>query len=305
MRTSKPSALLCLAALAACGCTTNLSSLQTARTLYPGQVRSHWAAGVYVPAGQIADAASAGVDLAAEGVTAAVKQNQFVVKEETKQQLFTSGIALAVMPPSAIYETGVRVGLVDNLDVGLRYSVNSLRLDVKWRPFHWGDPDSRASPAERSRDLAIGFGVSKYIFTSPLVEALDYVKLGDFDRWDFEFPIYASIDFNKWVGLYLNPKYIYSHTQLDEELVTISEVANEVIDGQCCGEVVTLDTRLPAQVDMHFWGATVGIKAGHPKVYGFLELTVGYARADTFLLGEKRNLGGVMVQPNIGLAFAY
>ena len=48
-----------LAAVVLCGCSTNLSSLQTARTLYAGQVRSHFGAGVYVPAGQIANAASA------------------------------------------------------------------------------------------------------------------------------------------------------------------------------------------------------------------------------------------------------
>jgi hypothetical protein len=293
------------AVLALCGCSTNLSSLQTARTLYPGQVRSHFGAGVYVPAGQLGNAASAGVDLARQGITAAVLQEQFVAEEGTKQQLLTSGIALAVMPPSAMYETGVRVGLVENLDVGFRYSINSIRADVKWRPFHWGDEDTRANPAARSRDLAIGFGISRYIFTSPLVEALDYVKLGDFDRWDFEFPIYASVDLNPYFGLYLNPKYVFSHTTLDEELVAISEVVNGVAQGQCCGEVIALDTRLPRAVDMHFWGATVGLKAGHPKVYGFLELTVGYARAEAFLLGQKRELGGLMLQPNLGVAFAW
>jgi hypothetical protein len=295
--------LCCAVALA--GCSTNLSSLQTARTLYPGQVRSHWGVGVFVPAGQIGKLAGAGVDTAVEGIGAAVKQEQFVLSEDTKQQLFTSGIALAVMPPSWMYETGVRVGVVNNLDVGFRYSVNSVRADVKWRPFHWGDPDTRESPAYKSRDLAIGFGISRYIFQSPIIEALDYVKLGDFDRWDFEFPLYASIDFNPYVGIYLNPKYVYSHTTLDEELVSLSELTNEMVAGRCCGDVIQLDTRLPSQVDMHFWGGTVGIKAGHPKVYGFLELTVGYAKAETYLLGEKRDLGGLMIQPNLGVAFAW
>jgi hypothetical protein len=248
-----------LALLALCGCSTNLSSLQTARTLYPGQVRAHFGVGVYVPAGQIGNAVGAGVEVARQGVTAAVQQNQFVLSDETKQQLFTSGIALAVLPPSTIYETGVRVGLVNNLEAGLRYSINSLRLDVKWRPFHWGDEDTRANPAARSRDLAIGFGISRYLFQSPIIEALDYVKLGDFDRWDFEFPLYASVDFNRYFGLYLNPKYVFSHTTLDQELVSISEVVNEAVEGQCCGEVIALDTRLPAQVDMHFWGATGGL----------------------------------------------
>jgi hypothetical protein len=294
-----------LAAVLLCGCSTNLSSLQTARTLYPGQVRSHWGVGVYLPAGQMANAVSAGVDTAVQGVTAAAKQEQFILTEDTKQQLFTSGIALAVMPPSVQYETGVRVGLVNNLDVGFRYSVSSVRLDAKWRPFHFGDEDTREKPASRSIDLAIGFGVSKYIFTSPLVEALDYVKLGDFDRWDFEFPLYASVDFNPYFGIYLNPKYTYSVTTMDEELVLISNVANEMVNGQCCGEVIALDTRIPERVDMHFWGGTVGLKAGHPKVYGFLEVTVGYARADTYILGQKRNLGGVMLQPNLGVAFAW
>ena len=295
----------CAALLLLCGCSTNLSSLQTARTLYPGQVRSHFGAGVYVPAGQLGNAVGAGVDVAKQGVTAAVAEEPFVMEEKTKQQLITSGIALAVMPPSTMYETGVRVGLVNNLDVGFRYSINSVRLDAKWRPFHWGDDDSRASPAARSRDLAIGFGVSRYIFTSPLVEALDTVKLGNFDRWDFEFPLYASVDFNPYFGIYLNPKYVFSRTTLDEELVAISEVVNGAVDGRCCGEAIALDTRLPARVDMHFWGATAGIKAGHPKVYGFLELTVGYAKAETVLLGEKRELGGLMLQPNLGVAFAW
>lgn len=294
-----------LAVAFCCSCSTNLSSLQTARTLYPGQVRSHFGAGVYLPAGQMGNAVGAGVDVAKQGITAAIAQEPFVMEEKTKQQLITSGIALAVMPPSAMYETGVRVGLVDNLDVGFRYSINSVRLDAKWRPFHWGDEDTRANPAARSRDLAVGFGVSRYIFTSPLVEALDYVKLGDFDRWDFEFPLYASVDFNPYFGIYLNPKYVYSVTTMDEELVAIGDVVNGVVEGNCCGEAIALNTRLPSRVDMHFWGATAGIKAGHPKVYGFLEVTVGYARAETTLLGLKRDLGGLMLQPNLGVAFAW
>ena len=284
------------------GCATNLSSLQTARTMYQGQVRVQGGVGAYVPVGAAANVIGEGVQVAKEGITAAARQEQFVLSEDRKQGLLTSGLALATMPPSTVWELSARVGIFDFLEAGLRYSVNQVRLDVKWRFAHLGDPDTRASPARRSIDFAVGVAVSRHLFQSPVVEALEFVKLGDFERWDFEFPLYASVDFNPYFGLYASPKYIYGVTTMDEKLVEIGDTVNSIVDGQCCGDVIALDTRIPARVDTHFVGATLGLRAGHPRVYGFLELTLGNTWADAQILGQRRQLGGFTVQPNLGLA---
>ena len=57
--------LLCLLPLFT-GCATNLSSLQTAKTLNPGQIRLTGGFGVHIPAGQVLRSASEGIKLSAK-----------------------------------------------------------------------------------------------------------------------------------------------------------------------------------------------------------------------------------------------
>ncbi|MHB8876297.1 MAG: hypothetical protein ACYC8T_21605 [Myxococcaceae bacterium] len=305
--------LLALAAvLAGTGCATSISTMQLARPVEPKhfQVTGGW--GIYAPLGTVGVLGSQAVKQAQAGVKAVQDHSAYSLSETDQQELLTSGISLAVLSPGWGYEMSVRTGVVKNLDVGLRYNVNSLRLDTKYRLLHHGNgleaklpgqlpvsggpelapaqPDE--APATRSYDLAIGLGVSRYFFSNVLFKFLEYVKLDDFSRWDFEVPIYLSAEFGQVFKVYGAPKYIYSRTTLDEKLVNYSDVA---------ADLSGFDLTLPSEVHTHFVGSTIGIAVGYKWVHVMLEMTGGYSICNPVVFGKKRYLGGVTLQPAIAV----
>lgn len=279
------------------GCATNLSTMQTARTLKPGQIRVGGGVGAFVPAGQTVGLFSQGIALGTRAAEAAARQEPFVLTEEEQRQLVTGAIAVATMPPAPGFEISARVGVIQNLDLGLRYGQSSLRFDAKYRLFHRGQfaEEDWDSKPDHSFDLAVGVGVSKYFFKHPLIDLLDMVKLGDFDRWDVEVPIYASYELNEHFGVYGAAKYVLGRTELDGELVQLSEACR-------CAPV---DLRLPKVVHTHFVGGTVGLRAGFERISLFAELTIGNTFASTVVLGERRELGGLTLYPSVGLAATF
>lgn len=284
-----------VAAFGLSGCASTLSTLQTGKTLEPGHVRIAAGMGVYVPAGQVVSAVSEGVDLSKRMASAVSKNEAVPWTPEDEQKVITSAVALAVLPPSALAELSVRVGVVENLDLGVRYSTNALRLDGKFRVFHEGEAmtDSPLDPKGRGTDVALMAGASKYLFKSPVLDLLDYVKMGDFSRWDAEAAVIVSHEFSKYVGIYGAPKYVFSRTTMDATLVRVTQET---------GGVVKTDVAVPAQVDMHFVGATAGLRAGIPQISFFVELTFGTTFARPTLLGQARELGGATLYPAAGLA---
>ncbi len=281
-----------VAVMVGAGCATNLSTLQTGKTLRPGQIRVAGGAGVYIPAGQVVNAIGQGVHFAKKGVEAASNKENFEVTQDETEKLITAAVALVVLPPSTSYEVSARYGVIDNFDVGMRYGLNALRADAKVRLFHGGGPEGEGEGGRRSFDVAIGVGVSKYFFSNPVMGALEKVKLAEFSRWDVEVPLYVSADFNPYFGLYFVPKYVYSHTTFELKLLELAQACS------CYEERL----QLPAKVDMHFVGATGGLRAGLPRLSFFAELTAGNTFVKPTIMGKPRDLGGVTLYPSIGLA---
>ncbi len=274
------------------GCATNLSAMQTGKTLQPGQIRVGAAVGVYVPAGQAVNALGHGVNQAKKGVEAAQNKENFTVSEADQEAMLTTALALAVLPPSTSWEINGRYGVAKDFDVGLRYGMNALRVDAKYRVFHGGDRDGEGQGGRKSFDFAVGLGVSRYFFSNPVTEVLEKVKLGNFDRWDVEVPLYVSADFSPYFGIYFSPKYVYSRTTVELRLLEVVEACS------CLEEKL----QLPSEVNMHFVGATGGIRAGLPKLSVYAELTGGNTFVNPQIMGKPRNLGGVTLYPSIGLA---
>lgn len=287
--------LACLMPLAV-GCATNLSSLQTAKTLNPGQIRLTGGMGYYVPVGQLVNGAAAGIQIGAEAIKEKMTTNKdYVLTVDDKEQLGNASIALAMLPPSSTYELNARVGVFHNFDVGFRYSINALRGDAKFRVYHSGDAEGWDEPRGRSYDIAIGAAVSKYIMNGP-INGIG-VRLDNFNRWDLEIPVYFSADWNSHIGVYFVPKLLLSRTTL-----------TQTFSGHSCG-CQEMTTSAPetsdALVNMMFYGATLGLRFGGWRVTGLLEMTVGNTEAYGVLLGKKRSMGGATIQPNVGLAVSF
>lgn len=287
--------LVCLLPFFA-GCATNLSSLQTAKTLNPGQVRITGGFGVHIPAGQLMNSAAEGIKLGAKTAMANVDNRPYVLTADDKESIGTAAIALAMFPPSSLWEINGRVGIIRNLDVGFRYSINSLRGDVKLRVHHSGDAEGWDEKRGRSYDVAIAVGLSKYMLGNQIEGAFGGVRLDDFNRWDLEVPVYFNADWNSHIGLYFVPKFLYSRTTMRQTFLA----------QPCeCAEGTQPEVVTQAKVDMMFYGATLGIRFGGWRVSGLLEVTVGNTEASPVLFGKKRTLGGATIQPNIGLAVTF
>jgi hypothetical protein len=297
--------------LVSTGCATSLTTLQIARPVEPKHFQATFGGSIYAPLGSIGTVIGQAAKQAGNAKTAAETGAPYTLSPEDQQDLITAGIGLAVLTPSAGYEMSVRTGIVKDLDVGLRYNVTSLRLDTKYRILHAGngaerpvpgqvslasrpeaEPVPYEPPANRSYDLAIGFGVSKYFFVNPIFSALDYVKLNDFSRWDFEVPVYMSAEFGEVFKVYGAPKYVYSRTNLDANLVNYIQQASNLSG---------YDLTLPSEIHTHFIGATAGIAVGYKYVHLMLELTGGYTICNPVVFGQKRNLGGLTLQPAAAL----
>lgn len=290
--------LLALVLLTATGCASTLSTMQTAKPLARGQFQVSGAVGAFVPAGQL-------ITLVDEGIAQGrvIKKNidsgePYHLPEDQARRLLDVGMALAVAPPGPAHELMIRAGLLESnsLDVGLRLSTSSLRFDTKVRLAHGGDAEDSALPDYRrkSYDIALGVGLSRHRFQSPVLDALELVKVDDFSRWDLEVPVYLSMDLGDIFKLYAAPKYIYSRTSLDAKLVDYSQSGKDVSG---------FDLALPAQVASHFYGASVGFALGYKYVHLYAELTAGYTDCRPVIFGERRDLGGVTLYPSVGLAF--
>lgn len=278
------------------GCATTLSNHQTAKPVAPGHVQIGGGAGLYVPLGSVGSAIGAGITQARKAADAAANHQQYTVSQADQQDLLTAGIALAVLPPSTAFEVSIRTGLFENMDVGLRYSVNAVRLDTKFRFFHMDDGPDVPPDSQRSFDVALGLGGSRYLFNNPVIDALEYVQLGDFSRWDLEVPLTVSYEIGEIARFYGGLRYLYSRTSMDEKLVNTSEQASNITG---------LDLTLPEVVHMHFIGATAGVMVGYKYVFLILELTGGYTICNPIIFGEHRNLGGVTLYPSAGLALRF
>jgi len=273
-----------LALLLCCGCATTLSTMDTARTTDPGHVRVNAAMGVYVPAGTALRLVSDGTDLAKRLIA---ESRDPTVEELDK--MFEAGLAVAVLPIAPVQELQIRTGIVRNLDAGLRLATTGARLDLKFR--FWNGGDQHAS---------IGAGASKYFFSGPVFDALSFVKIDDFSRWDFEVPLLFSSEAGETFRFYGGAKYVLSLFSMDEKLVKAQHVAEQ--NGS--------PDVFRAKEKMHFVGGVAGIMLGFRHVFVALELTAGYTVAEPEIYSfvskrpEKRSLGGVTLYPALGLVLA-
>lgn len=287
-----------LLALVSTGCASNLASMQTGRTLAPGDVRVDVGTGYYVPGGAAVTVVGAALDAADRGRKAAAGGEDLAWTESDEDALISAAVSLAVMPPSPQTHAEVRVGVLEGFEAGLRLSTSDARLDVKYRLYHSSsapEPDD-ARLFDDSTDVALQLGVSKHFFSGKLFDVLEFVKLDDFSRWDVELAAPMSHEFNRWVGLYGGPRYVFSHTTFDETLVRVTRAVEDE-RGAPVG--------LPGAVDMHFIGGTVGLRLGHPRVSLLLELTGGTTVARARVAGKERKLGGLTLYPAVGLAATF
>ncbi|RMG21626.1 MAG: hypothetical protein D6729_00400 [Deltaproteobacteria bacterium] len=283
------------------GCATNLSQLQTAQTLRPGQVRVDAGLGAYVPTAQLARAVGVAAS-AAQRLLDAENGKVPPPTEAEQREALEAALALALFPPGTVTQLSLRYGFVENLDAGLRWSSSGWRLDARYR---FIGQDVRAPPGLSFRaatdfHLAGIVGIERhtfggllfdlYAYLKSISELFRFVELDDPSRWDFDFALVASWNVSDLLQPYVSARYRVG-TYAVPSILTL-----DLPDGS------QLVTREDLSGTLHYLGATLGLAGGYRWVYLYLELTVVQAVSQPVILGEPADLGGLTLYPVVGLS---
>jgi hypothetical protein len=273
------------AALLACvllaGCATSLASGHAPRTLEKGRLEATAATGALVPAGVLVRMVDAGL-AAGKRISETPKDAVGVaVDEATARDAAVAAAALVVVPPAPISELTVRYGITDRVEAGLRLSGPAVRAEghVQLLRGDW--------------NLVAGLGAARHAFESSALDLLDKFKLASFGRTDLEAELVIG---REWAygALVFGPRAVWSHFRAEGLLVNDDKVYVPGLDGASAVEVLDLGSSW-------IYGGFVGGRVGYKYVWLSAELGVYGSTFTPRVLGEERNLGGLVVFPQLGL----
>lgn len=281
--TASNSLCACAAALVLTGCVTSVNQMQTARTLAPKETRMEAGASVPISTRYFAEIIDT-IELAADRLQDA-EQLDRPVSEDEQRQAIEAVAALLLLQPALVPELSVRVGVYEDVDVGLRWAGPSFRFDGKWRVAHEPGRWHAAVLGAYTHHTGIGASIASKAF-----DVFDSLKLASFSRRDLELAALASTEEDdRPVVAYGGLRYILSMPRIESELAEGLEAASGM---------PLLDTA----PNIHTMGATAGIRLGWRRAYFMAELTLMWMLFEPEILGEKRNLSGLLISPGVGLA---
>lgn len=281
VRPSMNRTLFFVAALATPACTTSLTQLQTARTMRPGQVQLTAGASVPISSAAVGETIDA-AELTAERLADAQARDAPITEQEQLQALETS-LALLLFTPGVTTEFAGRVGVVDGFDLGFKWAGPLLQADGKYQVLQQ-EAHGVDLALSASYGYHLGYGAS---IASSLYPVLDFVRLGDYAQHDLGVGFILSGEWDNVFGAYLAGKYTAGLVSLDADFERV-EVASGL-------------PRTELSNTIHTIGGTVGVMVGYKYVYAVAELTVAGVFFEPEVLGARRDLGGVIVAPTLGL----
>lgn len=267
-----------LGLVVATGCATAPATLQTARTVEPGEWRFSTGASIPISTrfvGEVADTA----ELAADRASRAEEAGEPLTEEE-QRELVESALGLILFTPAPTYELGARVGLAQNWDLGFRWAGPMLRGDVKWQLLE-----------RPSLDAALLAGYTYHTDTAPSILSSVYsvfesVGVVGYSRHDADLAFLVSGNPEAVVSPYGALRYLAAFTSFET-----------VVEG------TDMVTQTESESIMHIVGATGGLRIGTPKIQLQLELTVSYVHLKPTVFGDEVDLGGMLFMPAIGGSF--
>jgi hypothetical protein len=276
MRIKSP--ILLLAASVLPGCVGPVTTLEPPRTVEPWHVELVAGASVPVHGVYISSMAKA-ID---RGTDRLRQANTAPLSEQERADLDQAALAAVLFQPTVVPELKARLGIIDRVDVGFRYAGPALKFDAKYN-FWRGESVDVAASAGYVYHTGIGASVAQGIYG-----LFDDLKLVEYRRSDADLAVLVSGSGEKNVFPYGAVRWIIGapefETKLPPELVAATGIENS--------RVASL---------MHYVGATGGIRAGGKKVAFLGELTLMYLVFSPRVLGERRDLGGIVVSPAVAL----
>jgi hypothetical protein len=248
------------------GCSTAISTMQPVQALPKGGVQFGTGMAFNIAPGPIVDAFQAGAAIAKKGAAD--------INAQDEQDFLTAGLAIALNPPGIINEYSFRYGIGHDAELGMRYTINEIQAEGKWQFLHNPDP--------KLWDGALHFGVGHHIFDGAIFDVLDQFELGGFSRNDVSLAAMFGKKPNDFVEFWLGPKYLAGFYNVEGIFETTGVVAD-------------------SKGAMHYLGGAAGLSLGWRYFYFIGELTVMDLIFNADILGQERDLGGVVVFPSVGM----
>ena len=253
----------------------------------PGHVQAQAALDVNVPASRIVDA----VDVAGTLGSRYASDPSYVPTSDEQRQALAAGVGLGLSSPGVNPDFMLRMGVVKNLDVGLRWSGLAAHVDGKYRFLATREPTAEEEEAERGKigngpdrgfQGAVSIGISKSLYDGFVFDALDFLDVGDYSRWNVEVPLIFGSRLGDFGHVWFGPKYVFSTYSVDASLQNVGIVSK-------------------SSGTIHHLGAFGGVGVGYKVVFVFLELTIAKMFAEPEVFGQRTDLGGIVVVPAGGL----
>jgi hypothetical protein len=267
---------IALAAATGAACTTSISTMQSAEALPRRKFRLSAGMDVAVPVSRIADALQAAYD-----VEEKIRDQgaNYTPTDEDRERYADAIIGLALSAPGAGPEVMLRYGLGSGVDVGARYTQTGLHADLKWQFLG----SSTEEPAASGWNGALSVGYAYHLFDGLIFDLLEYVRVDDFTRHDFEVPLVLGKRLKQYGRVWFGPKAIFARVHVDAQLEE-------------------LDASLDTDGWIYYFGGFAGIAVGVRGFEVFAELTIMDLLAHPTILGRERDLGGIVVMPAAGVS---
>jgi len=216
------------------------------------------------------------------------RDSMMSIEEADQRELEGNVLALLLYAPLPVFDLDGRYGLIEDLDLGLRYSGAAARVDAKWHFFGNGSIDLAAILGYQYH-----FGYSKE-FLKELYGLFEVTAVLEHSRHDLDLGLLISgaEDGGGAVVPYGGLRYLAAFNTVTTEFST-----------SFLGVLETMSARTTYSATMHMVYGVGGLRIGSPKFQLQLELTVGYAHLKPEVEGHQFDLSSVIITPAIGLSF--
>lgn len=274
------------ALLALVGCVSSVTQVQTARTLAPKETRFQIATSVPISTRYFQEIIDS-IQLVADRLQDADSANRPVTEAEQRQAVETAA-AVLLLQPALVPEISARIGVLDNLDVGLRWAGPTFRLDGKWQVVNLPGQWHAALHGAYVHHTGVGASIA-----TSLYEIFDKLRLASYERKDIELGLLASTEEqDRPLSVYGGLRYFLAMPRIESALV-------DGLEAESGTPLIETDTNI------HQLGATIGVRMGSRRVSLMAELTVLWMIFEPEILGQKTDLGGLVLAPGVGAALDF
>lgn len=265
------------------GCATSLTNMSQARVLKPGEVQASFGYQIDVHTQAVEGVLEAG-EVAAEQI----KNGSGEISEETLRRGLDAALLLTFFPisgsPEVIGRVGVWDGVLEGLDLGIRYNGTVLKGDLRLGLFESAD-----------RALAVTAQVGYGSHSSVAPGAIEWVTLTEWSRKDFDFAVSVGWEYPDIFKAYVAPRVLLSSISSEPKL-------SDSVRERLPENLKNLDPHayFPSSTILYLGGNT-GFLVGYKYVFFNVDLSVFRIQFEPEILGQTRDYGGWAIAPTIGL----